>query len=93
MSGEIEKNSEISFIAQETIFMYETWDNNRKEIITQTLGFSFAHRSSTEDEVSFGYVDYNDLKELFLKKLNDFMYNKIFNTENKITFFNFFIFN
>ncbi len=64
---EIERNSNVSFLNQETIFMYETWENTRKEIISKTLGFSFVHRSSTGDEVTFGYVDYNDLTELFLK--------------------------
>src|SRR5687767_11258832 len=37
---EIEKNSSVSFLNQETIFMYEIWENNRKEIVTNTLGFS-----------------------------------------------------
>ncbi|MDQ3050339.1 MAG: hypothetical protein M3Q95_05585 [Bacteroidota bacterium] len=64
---EIERNAGVSFLAQETIFMYEIWNNNRKEIVTKTLGFSFVHRSSSEDEVTFGYVDYNELTELFLK--------------------------
>jgi len=64
---EIEKNSNVSFLTQETIFMYETWDNSKKEIITKTLGFSFVHRSSDDNEVTFGYVDFNDLREVFLK--------------------------
>jgi hypothetical protein len=64
---EIEKNTAVSFTSQETIFMYETWENNRKEIATKTLGFSFVNRSSGTEEVSFGYVDYKDLNELFLK--------------------------
>ncbi len=64
---EIEKHSSVSFVNQETIFMYEYWENNKKEIVTQTLGFSFIHRGNTAEEVAFGYVDYNDLKELFLK--------------------------
>jgi hypothetical protein len=68
---EIEKNTAADFTAQETIFMYETWENNRKEITTNTLGFSFVHRSSAEEEVTFGYVDFRDLNELFLKtKIN-----------------------
>ncbi len=64
---EIEKNSKVSFLNQETIFMYETWDNTKREVLTKTLGFSFVNRSSTEDEVSFGYVDFKDLNELFMK--------------------------
>src|SRR4029078_1827818 len=51
--------------------MYEYWENNRQEILTQTIGFSFVHRGNTEEEVTFGYVDYADLKQLFLKtKIN-----------------------
>jgi len=64
---EIEKNSGVSFMKQETIFIYETWENAKKEIVTKTLGFSFVHRSSTNDEVSFGYVDFKDLNEAFMK--------------------------
>lgn len=64
---EIEKNSGVSFLKQETIFIYETWENSKKEILTKTLGFSFVQRSSTNDEVSFGYVDFKDLNEVFLK--------------------------
>ncbi len=64
---EIEKNSGVLFSELETVFIYETWENTRKEISSQTLGFSFVHRSSTEEEVAFGYVDYNDMKEIFLK--------------------------
>src|SRR5688572_18577178 len=68
---EIEKNSNTSFIEQENVFMYENWGNNKKEIVTKTLGFSFANRTGATEEVSYGYVDYKDLNELFLKnKIN-----------------------
>lgn len=64
---EIEKNSGVSFLNQETIFMYELWENNKKEIVSKTLGFSFVNRSNSDDEVSFGYVDFKDLNEIFMK--------------------------
>src|SRR5688572_9755318 len=64
---EIEKNASVKFIQQENIFMYETWENNKKELTSSTLGFSFVHRSSSEEEVTFGFVDYKDLNEVFLK--------------------------
>ncbi len=64
---EIEKNSKVSFLSQETIFIYEKWENNRKEVSTKTVGFSFVQRNSSDEEVSFGYVDFNDLNEVFLK--------------------------
>ena len=64
---EIEKNTGVLFTGLETVFIYETWENTRKEILSQTLGFSFVHRSSSDEEVAFGYVDARDLTELFLK--------------------------
>jgi hypothetical protein len=68
---EIEKNSSVTFSGLETVFIYEKWENTRKEISTQTLGFSFVHRSSTEEEVAFGYVDYKDVTEILQKsKIN-----------------------
>ena len=48
---EIERNSNTSFVNQETVFMYETWDNVKKEILTKTIGFSFLHKNENEEEV------------------------------------------
>ena len=68
---EIERNSNTSFLNQETVFMYETWDNVKREIQTKTLGFTFLHKKENEEEVSYGYVDFKDLNETFLKtKIN-----------------------
>ena len=64
---EIEKNTGVTFSGLETLFIYETWEYNKKEINTNTLGFSFVHRSSSDDEVAFGYVEFKDLTEIFLK--------------------------
>lgn len=64
---EIEKNSGVSFLNQETIFIYEKWERTKKELITKTVGFSFVQRNSTDEEVSFGFVDFKDLNEVFLK--------------------------
>lgn len=63
----IEKSSGVSFTGQETLFFYEIWNNTKKEIITRTIGISFVQKSHTAEEVSFGYVDYSDLNELFMK--------------------------
>lgn len=63
----IEKSSGVSFKDQETVFFYEIWNNTRKEITTRTIGISFVQKSNTSEEVSFGYVDYSDLNELFMK--------------------------
>jgi hypothetical protein len=63
----IEKSSGVRFREQETIFIYEMWDNSKREVITKTIGFSFVQRGNTAEEVSFGYVDFADLRETFMK--------------------------
>jgi hypothetical protein len=77
---EIERNSNTSFVNQETVFMYETWDNVKKEILTKTIGFSFLHKNENEEEVSYGYVDFKDLNELFLKTRINTNANGIYNS-------------
>jgi hypothetical protein len=63
----IEKASGVNFRDQETIFIYEMWDNSKREVISKTIGFSFVQRGNTAEEVSFGYVDFSDLRETFMK--------------------------
>ncbi len=63
---EIERNAGVRFQDQETIFIYEMWEITRKEIVTRALGMTFAGKSATGEEVAYGYVDYRDLKELFM---------------------------
>jgi hypothetical protein len=63
----IEKASGVNFREQETVFIYEMWDNSKREVITKTIGFSFVQRGNTAEEVSFGYVDFADIKETFMK--------------------------
>ena len=64
---EIEKGAGVKFEDQETIFIYEVWDSNKREIITKTVGISFFHKKETGEEVSFGFVDYADINELFMR--------------------------
>lgn len=67
----IEKASGVNFTEQESVFIYEMWDNSKREVLTRTIGFSFVQRGNTEEEVNFGYVDYAELNELFMKtKIN-----------------------
>ncbi|HEX5002247.1 MAG TPA: hypothetical protein VFW78_07105 [Bacteroidia bacterium] len=76
---EIEKNSGVGFKGIETLFIYETWETGKKEISTKTLGFSFTHRSETGD-VSFGYVNYQDIEKLLLSKRINTNANGIYNS-------------
>ena len=81
---EIERNSPVSFSSLETIFFYEMWEQKRKEVVTKTLGISFTNR--TEDpsrSVSFGYVDYSDLDQIFLKSKIETNANGIYSSTFK----------
>lgn len=62
---QIEKSSGIPFSNIENLFIYELWEAGRKEIITRTLGFSFINKSEA-GEVSYGYVDYEDVEKALL---------------------------
>ncbi len=65
---EIEKNAAISFKDIETIFIYELWSSEKKEVKTKTVGIAFSNRSDDpEKNISFGYVEYSQLNEIFLK--------------------------
>jgi len=65
---EIEKNASIGLKDIESIFIYELWTQNRKEVSTKTVGISFTNRSEdVSKNISFGYVDYNELEQIFQK--------------------------
>ena len=65
---EIEKNAKIKLTEIETIFIYELWTQQRKEVITKTVGISFSNRSEDASKnISFGYVDFKELEQIFQK--------------------------
>jgi hypothetical protein len=64
---EIEKHSGVKFTELESIFVYEMWENNKKEITSRTLGMSFIHRGNSSEEVAFGYIDFKDIQETVMR--------------------------
>lgn len=67
----LEKTAGIKFVDLETIYMYETWTQAKKEVFTNTMGFYFAHKDQRGLETVFGFVDYAALNDLFSKtKIN-----------------------
>ena len=42
---EIEKNAALTFNELETVFIYEVWEQSRKEITTKTVGIAFTKYS------------------------------------------------
>ncbi len=65
---ELEKTSQTKFTEQGIIFIYENWQKTKISIVTQTLGFAFLNYDQRGQEVSYGYVDYYDLKETLMRK-------------------------
>lgn len=64
---QIENASNTSFLNQDVIFIYENWDRTKAGIITQTVGFRFATKNEKGEEVSYGFLDYADVKNHFLR--------------------------
>lgn len=88
----LEKSSQTKFIDQEIIFIYENWEKTKTNILSVPLGFTFLNYNSRNEEVSYGYVDFNDMKEIFMRtKINTnangyyeisygtYLYKKLFN--------------
>lgn len=64
---DIEKSSNTSFIDQEVIFIYEYWTNSNRDLKSTTTGLLFSNKTKTGEEVAYGYVDFNDLQESFMR--------------------------
>jgi hypothetical protein len=68
---ELERSSDTKFTEQEIFFIYEKWQKTKTGINSNTIGFTFLNKNVRAEDVSYGFVDYNDLKELFVKnKIN-----------------------
>ena len=64
---QIEKSSETSFLEQDIIFIYEFWTNTNRDLKSTTKGFLFSNKSKTGEEVAYGYVDFAELQEPFMR--------------------------
>lgn len=58
----IQDASETFFSDLSSIFIYENWTKTKSEIQTTTLGFSFIAKNVSGENVSYGYIDYADVK-------------------------------
>ncbi|HKR05941.1 MAG TPA: hypothetical protein VJY62_14995 [Bacteroidia bacterium] len=68
---QLEKSSDTKFTEQEIFFIYEKWQKTKTGINTNTIGFTFLNKNVRAEDVSYGFVDFSDLKELFAKnKIN-----------------------
>lgn len=64
---QIEKSSNTSFLKQEVIFIYENWEKTKAGVNSQTIGFKFAGKNEKGEEVSYGFVDFADVRNHFMK--------------------------
>lgn len=63
---ELEKSSHTSFLDQQYIFIYEMWTKEKDELNAKTAGFQFFNKDSRGEDVAYGYVEYADVREMFL---------------------------
>ncbi|MCC6383630.1 MAG: hypothetical protein LC117_06895 [Bacteroidia bacterium] len=64
---QIERASGVSFLSQSVIFIYERWEKTRSGINSQTIGMKFSALDEKNQEVSFGFLDYNDVSNHFMR--------------------------
>jgi hypothetical protein len=62
---DIEKSNKFRFTDLDNIFVYETWTIRKKNIEVLTEGILFATRNQKDQEVTFGFVEYSELREKF----------------------------
>jgi hypothetical protein len=66
---EIERASSTSFTDQEVIYIYEKWIASKKEIQSKCIGISFSNKDSRNQEVSYGYVDFDELSKYAMETI------------------------
>lgn len=64
---ELEKNTNTRFRDQDIIYIYELWQGNKKSITAVTLGFNFSNKNLQGEDVAYGFVEYKDIRDLFLR--------------------------
>lgn len=62
---EIEKSTATEFLSQDIFVIYEMWEVNKRSLNSKTLGFMFLNKDNRNADVSYGYVDYTDLRDFF----------------------------
>lgn len=65
---EIERSSGTLFTDQEVVFIYEYWSNQNGELKSTTTGFLFANKTRIGEDVEYGYVEFLDLQEYFMRE-------------------------
>lgn len=63
----LEKNSGSKFINQKYVWIYEYWNKSKKGLSSKCEGFFFYNENAQGKKVSYGYVDYKDVEEVFLR--------------------------
>jgi hypothetical protein len=66
----LEQNAGTEFSAATDLFIYELWNENKKNNIIDIVGISFTHRNQNGKESVFGFIDYYDLLPHLKQKIN-----------------------
>lgn len=65
----IETSSRTKFSESVNLFFYENWNIKKKEVEIKLIGLSFANRNDKGEDVSYGFVAYEDISDLLKKTL------------------------
>lgn len=60
----MEKSSGASFTDISNLFIYETWNSDKKSTSFSIHGIAFTSESTSGNEVNFGYIDFNEISDL-----------------------------
>ncbi|MBT8195004.1 MAG: hypothetical protein HKO56_06430 [Bacteroidia bacterium] len=63
----LEKNTGSKFVDQKFVWVYEYWNKSKKGLSSKCDGFFFYNKDANGKKVSYGYVDYDDVEEVFLR--------------------------
>lgn len=65
----LEKSSGTTFLHVQNLFIYEYWKVGKYKTKIHPVGFVFTTRSKEDQDVSYGYLDYSDIKQIMERKL------------------------
>ncbi|MBL4656198.1 MAG: hypothetical protein JKY33_10300 [Bacteroidia bacterium] len=60
--GQIEKSSQTYFTHCDDLFLLELWSTSAKSIKIQPLGFYFINRNRNGEKISYGFVEFEELR-------------------------------
>lgn len=64
---DIEKANDMTLAGIDNFFVYEIWKEEKLQVEIQPVGFLFASRNKKNTDFTFGFVSYDDVKDILMK--------------------------